>query len=84
MLLNSGLSLVSSGAGPRVLELLTLLSPSDRQLPKMLLVSAYAELLRSRYLLASAHVAEASPRSDELSEDDRDVLNCLRAPKITW
>jgi len=78
MLLNSGLSLVSSGAGPRVLELLTLLSPSDRQLPKMLLVSAYAELLRSRYLLASAHVAEASPRSDELSEDDRDVLNCLK------
>ena len=43
MLLNSGLSLVSSGAGPRVLELLTLLSPSDRQLPKMLLVSAYAD-----------------------------------------
>ena len=78
LLLSGGLSMVSCGAATRVLELISLLRPADRELPKILLVSAYAEFLRSRYLLASGRIAETLARANELSDDDRDVLVCLK------
>lgn len=78
LLLEGGLSLVSSGDATGVLEAIDKLSHADKKLPRMLLLRAFAECSLGHYQLASGYLAEATVRAGELSESDRMFLGLLR------
>jgi hypothetical protein len=78
LLLEGGLTLVSSGDASGVLEAIDKLSHADKKLPRILLVRAFAECSLGHYQMASGYLAEATVRACELSESDRMFLGLLR------
>jgi Domain of unknown function (DUF4365) len=78
LLLEGGLTLVSSGDAASVLEAIDRLSHADKKLPRLLLIRAFAECSQGHYQMASGYVAEVTVRASELSESDRMFLGLLR------
>jgi hypothetical protein len=78
LLLRGGMTLDSSGEAAGVLEVLDKLDYAARQLPRLLLVRAFAECSLGRYQLASGHLAESSLVAKELSGADRQFMGFLR------
>ena len=78
LLLASGLTLVSSGEAAGVLEAIDKLGATDKRLPRLLLVRAFAECSQGHYQMAYGYLAELAVRRHELSESDRLLLDVLR------
>jgi Domain of unknown function (DUF4365) len=78
LLLEGGLTFISSGDTAGVLEAIDKLSHADKKLPRLLLIRAFAECSQGHYQMASGYVAEATVRASELSESDRMFLGLLR------
>jgi hypothetical protein len=79
ILINSGTAIVSAGYAHQVINIVRLLDPKTAQEPHILLVKAHAESHLERYRHAIASLADASLRSDELSDEDRLFLQTLQA-----
>ena len=78
LLLEGGLTLVSSGEVAGVLEAMDKLSHADKRLPRLLLIRAFAECSQGHYQMASGFLAGLTVRAIELSESDRLFLGMLR------
>jgi hypothetical protein len=78
ILLECGLTLVSSGEARGVLELIDKLSYADKNLPRILLIRAFFETSQGHYQMASGYLVAASVRSSDLAESDRLLLGLLR------
>ncbi|HEX7313849.1 MAG TPA: DUF4365 domain-containing protein [Pyrinomonadaceae bacterium] len=78
VLLSSGMLIVTAGYSEQVRKLAKLLDSESEQLPRILLVRAYAEHFLGRYQAAYALLSEAMLRRDELSEDDKQFMDFLR------
>jgi hypothetical protein len=79
LVLTGGMTLVVEGDAGCVLDAIERLCPADRQLPRILLIRAFAEYTLGQYLRASADLAEVSVRGDEFTDSDRDFLGALRS-----
>lgn len=77
-LLSSGTLIVTAGYPQQVRNLAKLLDSESEQLPRILLVRAYAEHFLGRYQTAYALLSEALLRRNELSEDDKQFMDFLR------
>lgn len=78
ILLSSGTIIVSAGYSDQVRNLARLLDLKTAQMPRILLVRAYAEYTLGRYQSAYALLSEAMLSSDVLSVDDQQFLDFLR------
>lgn len=78
ILLKSGTLIVTAGYPKRVRDLARILDLETAQMPRILLVRAYAEYVLARYQTAYGLLSEALLRRDELSPDDRQFLGFLR------
>jgi hypothetical protein len=76
-LLAAGFSILASGHTPRALQMVSKLSYADQQLPKILVIRAYAEYLRGRYQLATGLIQEASLHAEALSASERHFLEMI-------
>ncbi len=88
-LLTSGSLIVSAGYPEQVRNLVRLLDVKTAQLPRILLVRAYAEYMLGRFKSADALLSEAKLSRTTLSDDDQQFLDFLsdgcdyRAGKIS-
>jgi hypothetical protein len=78
ILLASGTLIVTAGYPEKVRSLAKLLDSDSEQLPRILLVRAYAEHILGRYQTALAFLSDAMLRENELSEDDKQFMHFLR------
>jgi hypothetical protein len=78
ILLSSGTLIVSAGYSNQVRNLARLLDLETAQLPRIMLVRAYAEYTLGRFQIAYALLSEAMLCRHELSEDDQQFLDFLR------
>ncbi len=78
ILLKSGTLIVTAGYPKRIRDLARLLELETAQMPRILLVRAYAEYALARYQTAYALTSEALLHRDELSPDDQLFLDSLR------
>jgi hypothetical protein len=78
LLLGSGLSLVAGGYAVQVLGILPLLNPSPAAEPRILLVSAYANMVIGNYMSAAGFLAKCMLSQIELSANDQHFLRTLR------
>lgn len=78
LLLSSGTLIVTEGYPEEVRKLAKLLDSDSEQLPRILLVRAYAEHVLGRYQTALAFLSDVMLRQSELSEDDKQFLHFLR------
>ena len=78
LLLASGTLIVTAGYSDQVRNLARLLDLKTAQMPRILLVRAYAEYTLGRYQSAYALLSEAMLCRDELSADDQQFLDFLR------
>ena len=79
LLLNSGMTFVSSGYGKQVLEWFSLLNSDAAKEPRIQLVAAFAESSLGRYHAAIGHLAAAMLSRPQLSSVDQQFLVFLRA-----
>jgi hypothetical protein len=77
-LLQAGLTFVSSGKPERVLAAIEKLSHSERQLPRILLVQAFAKFSQGRFHAASGFLMDLAPKESALSPSDRQLADLLR------
>lgn len=78
LLIKSGTAIVSAGYAHQVLDLIGLLDRQSAQEPRILLIKAHAESHLERYRHAIASLADASLRTDELSDEDKLFLQILQ------
>ena len=78
VLIQGGLTLVSSGDPAKVLEAIDKLSYADKHLPRVLLVQAYAKCSQGRYQTGSGILMDLVPKAGELPESDRQFAALLR------
>lgn len=78
ILLSSGTLIISAGYSDQVRNLARLLDLKTAQMPRILLVRAYAEYALGRYPSAYALLSEAMLCRHELSADDQQFLDFLR------
>ncbi|MGI9067353.1 MAG: DUF4365 domain-containing protein [Pyrinomonadaceae bacterium] len=78
ILLSSGTLIVTAGYPEQVRKLAKLLDSDSEQLPRILLVHAYAEHVLGRYQAALAFLSDAMLRHNELSEDDKQFMSFLQ------
>ena len=77
LLLSSGLSAFEVVGASQVMDAIALLSTADKQIPKILLMSAYGEFQRSRYRHALGHISDVTVKADQLTEGERQFLEAL-------
>jgi hypothetical protein len=78
LLLASGTAIVASGYPHQVLELMRLVEPSKRDLPRMQMTFGYAEYMVGNYWQAIGYVRKAMARAPELLERDKVFLQNLK------
>ena len=78
LLLNSGLYAFEVVGASQVMDVIGLLSPADKQIPKILLLSAYGEFQRSRYQHASGYISDLMLKVDALSRSEQHFLATLK------
>ena len=78
LLLASGTAIVASGYPQQVLELMRLVEPSTRDLPRMQLTIGYAEYMLGNYWQAIGYIRKAMARAPELLERDRAFLQNVK------
>ena len=78
LILTSGVTMVSSGYGSLVLQAIETLRSSDKQLPRILTIQAYAHYTLGGYQDALACIGKALLHQDELSPEDGRFLIALR------
>jgi hypothetical protein len=78
LLLVSGTAIVASGYPQQVLDLMRLVEPSKRDLPRMQLTIGYAEYMVGNYWESIGYIRKAMARTPELSERDKAFLQNLK------
>jgi Domain of unknown function (DUF4365) len=78
LLLVSGTAIVASGYPQQVLELMRLVEPSTRDLPRMQLTIGYAEYMLGNYWEGIGYIRKAMARAPELLERDKAFLQNLK------
>lgn len=73
----SGMSIVSSGFGQRVIDWFLLLNAARRKEPRIQLVAGYAHAALGRNQEALGYLSMAALGRSSLCETDREVLDCL-------
>ena len=74
LLINAGLSAVTTGYATEVLGLVPHLQPSRQSHPRILLVSAFAYLSRGEYFTAAGYIARCILAQNNLSALDQHFL----------
>jgi hypothetical protein len=78
LLLVSGTAIVASGYPQQVLELMRIVEPSTRDLPRLQLTIGYAEYMLGNYWEAIGYIRKAMARAPELFERDRAFLQNVK------
>jgi Domain of unknown function (DUF4365) len=74
---SSGMTLVSSGYGAKILDWVSVLNAEDRTDPRVKLVVAYAQVILGRNYEAAGSLSAAKLGIDRLSPEDREFLGYL-------
>ncbi len=74
LLLKSGTSIVASGFGNKVMDLVGILERNTKSDPRIQLICAYAQYTLGRFQAALGHISEALALPDQLSDDDQQFL----------
>jgi hypothetical protein len=77
-LLQAGLTFVSTGNPERVLLAIDKLSYSDKQLPRLLLIQAFARFSQGRFNAASSRLMDLATNESALNPSDRKFAGLLR------
>jgi hypothetical protein len=78
LLLLSGTAIIAAGYPQQVLELMHLVEPSKRDLPRMQLTIGYAEYMIGNHWEALGYIRRATARAAELFERDKAFLRTLQ------